>query len=104
LGDQSSLEVNSALSSNELVATADLSSLGLVISACAVLSSVGILSFSFKTILGSIFNGKIRITTVTSLVCASVTVNDLLFREGDELASFNEVETFQDTSGGEGPA
>jgi len=86
LGDQSSLEGVSAVSSDELVTTSDLGSLGFVVLAVTIFSSVGIIRFEFETVLGSIFDSKIRITTITTLVCASVTVNDLLFREGEELA------------------
>jgi len=102
--NQSSLQLVSGVGSDELVTTSDGNSLGLVVIARTILGSVGIIRFEFKTLASSVFNSEIRPATVATFVLVSVTINDLLFREGEELAIVDEVETFKDTGGGESPA
>lgn len=102
--DQSSLQRVSGVGSDELVSTSNLNSLVLVVLAVTIFSSVGIVRFEFKTILGSIFNSEVRPATVATFILISVAINDLLFREGEELAVVDEVETFEDTGDGESPA
>ena len=102
--DEGSLQLVSGVRSDELVTSSDSDSLGFLIFALAVLSSVRIVRFEFKTILGSIFNSEIRPSTVATFVLFSVAINDLLFSEGEELSVVDEVETFENTSGGERPA
>jgi len=102
--DEGSLQLVSGVGSDELVTSSDSNSLGFLVFARSVLGSVGVVRFSFETILGSIFNSEIRPATVASFILFSVTINDLLFRERNELAIVDEVETFEDTSGRESPA
>jgi hypothetical protein len=102
--DEGSLELISAVGGDELVTTSNLDSLSLLVLAGAILSSVGIVRFEFKTVLGSIFNSEVRPATVATFVLVGIAINDLLFREGEELAVVDEVETFEDTGGGERPA
>jgi len=87
-----------------LVSTSNLNSLFLLVLALAVFSSVGIVRFEFKTVLGGILNSEVWPATVATFILISVAINDLLFREGEELAVVDEVETFEDTGGGESPA
>jgi len=102
--NQSSLELISALGGDELVVRVDLGSLGGVEVAGSILSSVGVVRFLFKTVLTGILNSKIRPATLTTITSIGSAVNDLLFREGEELAVVDIVETFEDTGGGESPA
>jgi len=102
--NEGSLQLINGVGSDELVTTSDSNSLGFLVFALAVFSSVGIVRFEFKTILSSIFDSEVRPATVATFVLFSVTINDLLFREGEELAVVDEVETFEDTGGGESPA
>jgi len=101
--NQSSLELIRALGGDERVARVDLISLLGVITALAILSSVGIVRFSFETVGGSVFHSLVHPTTLASVI-SGVTVEDLLFREREELTSLDEVETFEGTSGRERPA
>ena len=102
--NQSSLELISALGGDELVARGDLVSLGGVEFALAILGSVGIVRFEFKTVLSGILNSEIRPATLATITSRGSAVNDLLFREGEEFTIVDEVETFEDTGGGESPA
>jgi len=102
--DEGSLELISGVSSDETVTTSNLNSLSLLELAGTISSSVGIVRFEFETVLGSIFDSEVRPATVATFVLVSVAINDLLFREGEELALVDEVETFEDTGGGERPA
>jgi len=102
--DDGSLELVSALGGDELEASVDLVSLGGSELAGTVLGSVGIVSFEFKTVLTGILDSKVRPATLASVTSRAGAVNDLLFREGEELSGVDEVETFEDTGGGESPA
>jgi len=102
--DEGSLQLIGGVLSDELVVGGNIESLSLLVLALAILSSVGIVRFDFETVLGSIFNSEIRPATVATFVFSGVTINDLLFREGEELAVVDEVETFNNTGSGESPA
>jgi hypothetical protein len=102
--NQSSLQLVRALGSDSLVARGDLNSLGSSELAGTVLSSVGIVTFLFKTILGSIVNSLVGPATRAARTSSLGAINDLLFREGEELAVVDEIERFEDTGGGESPA
>jgi len=102
--DEGSLELISGVGSDETVTTSNLDSLGALEIALAISSSVGIVRFEFKTVLGSIFDSEIRPATVATFVLVSVAINDLLFRERKELSVVDEVEAFEDTGSGERPA
>jgi len=102
--DEGSLQLIGGVLSDELVVGGNIDSLSLLVLALAILSSVGIVRFDFETVLGSIFNSEIRPATVATFVFSGVTINDLLFREGEELAVVDEVETFNNTGSGESPA
>lgn len=86
-----------------LVTSVDLGSFRSLVLAFSVLGSVGIFSFSFNTVGSSVFHSEVRETTSATLGSLAA-VNDLLFREGDELAGVDVVKTFEGTGGGEGPA
>jgi len=102
--DDGSLELFSALGSDELVARVDLVGLGRRVLAGTVLGSVGVVRFEFKTVLGGILNSEVRPASLASVTGIGGAVNDLLFREGEEFTRVDEVETFEGTSGGESPA
>ena len=102
--DEGSLKLIRRLGSDHLVTTSELEGLFLVVLALSVSSSVGIVSFEFDTVLGNITNSSVSETTVATLVDISVTINELLFSEGEELAVVDEVETFEDTGSRERPA
>jgi hypothetical protein len=102
--DDGSLKLFSGLGSDELVARVDLMGLGSRKLASTVLGSVGIVRFEFKTVLAGILNSEIRPASLASVTGIVGTINDLLFREGEEFTGVNEVETFDGTSGGESPA
>jgi len=102
--DEGSLKFVGAVGSDERVSTSDLSGLALVVVAVTVFGSVGVVRFEFKTVLGGVLNSEVWPATVATFVGVSVTVDDLLFREGEELAVVEEVEAFDDTGSGEGPA
>jgi len=87
-----------------LVATRNLNGLLGIILAVTIFSSVGIVRFEFKTVVRSVLDSEVRPATVATFILISVAINDLLFREGEELAVGDEVETFEDTSGRESPA
>jgi hypothetical protein len=78
--------------------------LGLV--ALTVLSSVWVVRLGVKTAVGDdVLEGLIHETTVAALVAEGAgAVNELLLREGNEVASGNSVSTLNRASGGEGPA
>jgi len=101
--DQSSLEGISVLSSDELRATVGVDSNSLLESAGTVDSLVWVGEFELNTIASSVAKGFNWVTTVTTIV-ASVTVDDLLFRETEELVVVDLVPSFQDTGSGESPA
>jgi hypothetical protein len=102
--NQSRLELVSALGGDELVVSVDLVSLGGIETALTVLGSVGVVRFEFKTVLGGILNSEIRPASLATITSSRSTINDLLFREREEFTAVDEVETFEDTSGGESPA
>jgi len=102
--DEGSLKLIRRLGSDHLVTTSELEGLFLVVLALSVSSSVGIVRFEFDTVLGNITNSSVSETTVATLVDVSVTINELLFSEGEELAVVDEVETFEDTGSRERPA
>lgn len=76
--------------------------LGSIVLASTVLSSVGIVSFSFNTILDDVVISRGQVTTVATFVLGRA-INDLLFGEGSQVTSGNSVGTFKTTSGGESP-
>jgi hypothetical protein len=81
----------------ELVSSRDLAS--------AINTLVRIRGFRDDTVSSDVLESLIHQTTVATLVSeATRAVNELLFREADELAILNEVKTFEGTSGGESPA
>jgi len=102
--DQSSLELISALGGDKLVVSVDLVSLGGVELTGTVLGSVGIVRFEFKTVLTGILNSEVRPATLATITSSRSAINNLLFREGEELTVVNKVETFEDTGGRESPA
>jgi len=95
--NQSSLQLVRALGSDSLVARGDLNSLGSSVLAGTVLSSVGIVTFFFETILSSIVNSLVWPATRAARTSRLGTINDLLFREGEELSVVDEIERFEDT-------
>jgi len=102
--NQSSLELISALGGDELVARGDLVSLTSIELAGTILSSVGIVRFEFETVGGGISDSLVGPATLAAITSIGSAVNDLLFREGEEFTVVDEVETFEDTGGGESPA
>jgi len=102
--NEGSLKLIRRLGSDHLVTTSELEGLFLVVLAFSVSSSVGIVRFELDTVLGNISNSSVSETTVATLVDISVTINELLFSEGEELAVVDEVETFEDTGSRERPA
>jgi len=102
--NQSSLQLVRALGSDSLVARGDLNSLGSSVLAGTVLSSVGIVTFFFETILSSIVNSLVWPATRAARTSRLGTINDLLFREREELSVVDEIERFKNTGGGESPA
>jgi len=102
--DEGSLELISGLGGDELVARVDLGSFSSIELASTVLASVGVVRFEFKTVLGGVLNSEVWPASLTSVTSSASTVDDLLFREGSEGSVVDEVETFEDTGGGESPA
>jgi len=102
--DEGSLELISALGGDELVVSVHLVDLAGIEVALTVLGSVGIVRFEFKTVLSGILNSEVWPASLASITSSASTVNDLLFREGKEFSVADEVETFEDTGGGESPA
>jgi len=102
--NQSSLQLIGGLGSDESVSRVNFSNFGGIENASTVLGSVGIIRFEFKTILTSVLDSEVRPASLTSITSSRGTINDLLFREGEELAVVDEVETFEDTGSGESPA
>jgi len=68
--------------------------------------SVRVVVFGFERVLLNVFEGPTGETTVATIASegSTITVNELLLRVGDESASLDHVDTFNGTSGGEGPA
>jgi len=102
--DEGSLKLVSALGGDELVTSVDLGGFAGSEVASTVLGSVGIVRFEFKTVLAGILNSEVWPASLASITSRASAVNDLLFREGEELTVVDEVETFEDTGGGESPA
>jgi len=103
-GNQSSLELFRVLGSDDLDTRVSLNSLGRVILAFAILSSIGIVSFEFETVVGGIGNSLLGPATIATLSSELSAINDLLFSERKEFSILDEVEAFNDTSSGESPA
>jgi hypothetical protein len=74
-----------------------------IVSAFAINTSVGISSFSFDTAFNNVLISRGEITTVASGV-SSGAINELLFRETNEVTSLNSIDTFKTTDGRESPA
>jgi len=102
--NQSSFQLISGLGGDERVSSVDLMGLGRVEVALTIFSSVGIVRFEFKTILSGILDSEIRPASLATITSRRSAINDLLFREGEEFSVVDEVETFEDTGGGESPA
>jgi len=102
--DDGSLELFSGLGGNESVTSVGLLGLGGVELAGTISGSVGIVRFDFETVLSGILDSEIRPATLATITSIGSAVNDLLFREGEEFTSLDEVETFNGTGGGESPA
>jgi len=73
------------------------------VSASSVLSSVGVITFKLGKVRFEVFEAEVHETTTAS-VSSFAAVHKLLLREGDELATLQEVGAFHRTSGGESPA
>lgn len=69
-------------------------------------SSVWVGFFGINSVVGNdVLEGLIHQTTIaTHVALSSGAVNQVLFGEGDELFSLQEVDSFDGSSGGEGPA
>jgi len=103
LVDNSSLHGSEVVGSDVGISSVSLDGLGGGIRAVLGDSSIRIVSFSFDTALSSVDEGIRRKATVATLI-SSDTINELLFRERDELLVVDEVETFKSTSSRESPA
>jgi len=99
----SSLQLISRLS--DILETAvSLDGLGRIESALLVLGLVGIVLFSFNTTsLGKVFESIVHESTTAALI-SSDTVNQLLFRESNQLVGVDVVQSFQSANSGESPA
>jgi hypothetical protein len=104
LVNKSSLHSISIGNSDVSISLVDLISLGGIIRALLVDGLVRIVSFRFNTIFSSVFHSIAHQTTVATFVSSSVAINELGFREGDEVLVVDEVETFKGTSSRESPA
>jgi hypothetical protein len=104
LVNEGSLHGSNVSNSDVGISLVDLVSLGGVISALSVNTLVRIVSFGFNTVGSSVSQSISHQTTVATLVSVSITINELLFREGDEVLVVDEVEAFEGASGGESPA
>jgi len=89
-----------------LVAGDGTTRVGSIVTASTITSSVGVRSLGVKTLVGDdIGEGIVHQTTVATLVTLlGGAVNQVLLREGDELASSLEVSTLDGAGGGERPA
>jgi hypothetical protein len=101
---EGSLHVVSGVSSDISITLVGSNSLARVVLAFTVSGSVRIVRFNFESVLSGILDGKIMPSSVATFIFISVAINDLLFREGEELSLVDEVETFNDTGGRESPA
>jgi len=86
-----------------LVSSVDLEGEGLSVLAGALDGLVGINLTGFNTVGGGVVQSEVRPASGAS-VAVGGTINDLLFREGEQDSGLEEVVTFEDTGGGEGPA
>jgi len=103
LVNDGSLQLVNIVGGDVVVARVDGEGLGSIMGALLVFTSIRIVSFSFDTVLGSISHGINGPATTTSEIFSDA-INEVLFREGDELGAVDVVQTFKSTSGGESPA
>jgi len=101
--DEGSLHGINVSNSDVGISSVGLVSLGRIESACSGDSLVRIVSFSFNTSLSSVFETITHQTTIAALISSNA-INQVLFREGDEVLVVDEVETFEGTNGRESPA
>jgi len=71
--------------------------------ALSVNALVGVVGFEFHAVLLGI-EESVRLPSTVATVRSGITINELLFREGDEVTSLQEMSSFHGSGGGERPA
>jgi len=92
-----------ALRNNALGSAVSIQSQGGDVLAVALDTLVGVELFRFNTALSSVGHSSDGPASVAAFALVS-TINELLFREGDQDGVVEVVKTFEGTSGGESPA
>ncbi len=100
-----SLKLADAVSGNSLIVGSSYNTFTGIVVTFLVLSFVWIVRLGFEGWFGSIIEGKTHISTIaTSVTTVLWAINELLFREWNELVVGKEVVTFEGTDSWESPA